>query len=57
MELQKLKKESVYKKEEANIFDELLKEDDQCSIKNLKIVSNLETDVMQQKDNDFEIDF
>jgi len=57
MELQKLKKESVYKKEETNIFDELLKEDDQCSIKNLKIVSNLETDVMQQKDNDFEIDF
>jgi DNA-directed RNA polymerase II subunit RPB1 len=57
MELQKLKKESVYKKEETNIFDELLKEDDQCSIKNLKIASNLETDVMQQKDNDFEIDF
>jgi len=57
LELQKLKKESVYKKEETNIFDELLKEDDQCSIKNLKIASNLETDVMQQKDNDFEIDF
>jgi hypothetical protein len=57
LELQKLKKESVYKKEETNIFDDLLKEDDQCSIKNLKIASNLETDVMQQKDNGFEIDF
>ena len=57
LELQKLKKESVYKKEDSNIFDDLLKEDDQCSIKNLKIASNLESDVMQQKDNGFEIDF
>jgi hypothetical protein len=57
MDLQKLKKESVYKKEETNIFDDLLMEDDQCSIKNLTIASNLETHVMQQKDTDCEIDF
>jgi uncharacterized protein YihD (DUF1040 family) len=57
LELQKLKKESTYKKEETNIFDDLLKEDDQCSIKNLKIASNLDESFLPQKDNDFEIEF
>jgi len=59
IELEKLNKESQFKKKEEDIFDELLQDQDApCALSQLKIQHNLDTQTIVPKiDNEFDIDF
>jgi DNA-directed RNA polymerase II subunit RPB1 len=58
IELEKLNKESQYKKKEEDIFELLQDQDDACTLPHLKIQHNLDTQqVIPKKDNQFDIEF
>jgi DNA-directed RNA polymerase II subunit RPB1 len=59
IDMQKVEMESRYEEEQADVFDELLTEEDgPCTISNLKIQHNLGDEVVvEQPDNTYMVDF